>query len=187
MFIPSIPIRLLKRMILTPSTLSSPSFTHPALSFLFLLTTGVHPSSSSLTYHMSTFPFLSLPFPSSLQLPQAHMLSVTASLPPPDACARTIGKKPGHDELQLGLQCGSPKTKVEADTTGRISSLAPSLPSSSSFFFLLSLPLESCMHSKKKLHSQTKTSYATDEARLPGNIRSYGSGYLSFLMAGLNQ
>ena len=60
-----------------PSTLSSPSPTHPVLFFLFLLTTGVHPSSS---YLMLTFPF---PTSSATSPHSAILTSPSLSVPDP--------------------------------------------------------------------------------------------------------
>ena len=60
-FIPGIPFKLLNHMTLPPYTLQfTITHTSPALFFLFLLTIGFHPSFSSLTYLMPTFPFLTL-------------------------------------------------------------------------------------------------------------------------------
>ena len=106
MFIPGFTFRFLKCMTLFPLTRSLLSPTHPAFFFLFLTTTGVHPSStSSITYISCP------PSPSCLQQPQFHIRpsgTITFLCPPvhchliPVIYLRPIGKKLGC-VLQLGV------------------------------------------------------------------------------------
>ena len=138
MFISGISFRVLKHMTLTPSTISSPSPIHPALFSLFLLTNGVYPSSSSFIYHTPIFPFLT----STATIP--HSANLTASLlfgsciPLPGDCGSLEDNRQeaGPWCASIGeLHLGSPKTKVEAGTTGWM--LIPC--SFSSFLFSLFL------------------------------------------------
>ena len=148
MFIPGIPFRLLKCMTLPSSTLSSPSLTHPSLFFLFLLTTGVHFSYSSLPHiphaHLP-LPHLTATSPHSAKQTSSS-LSVASSLLPPGDCGSLEDNRQeaGPWCTSIGLHHGSPKTKVEAGAIGWV--LLLSLPLLLPYYYFF---LEPFMHSRR--------------------------------------